>query len=102
MIAYFVHNSETQTDMIYLPEIHCFVEVDRDRMEAYISVEPDFASWSGQKCALVPPEEFGGVIATREDKGDISILNEELWKARMMAHFEDPQSPPAHPRRLNR
>lgn len=91
MIAYFVHNSETKKDFIYLPEIHCFVEVNRDRMDAYISVDPDFASWSGEKCSLVPPEEFGGVIATREDKGDVSILNEELWKERMMSYLSNPK-----------
>lgn len=90
MIAYFVHNKEKQTDMIYLPELHCFIEVNPDRMEAFISVDPDFASWSGEKCNLVPPEEFGGVIATREDKGDINILNAELWKERMMAHLGNP------------
>ena len=90
MIAYFVHNSETEKDLIYLPEIHCFVEVNRERMEAFISVNPDFSSWAGEKCSLVPPEEFGGVVATREDKGDVDILNEELWKERMMLHLGSP------------
>ena len=90
MIAYFVHNNDTDSDLIYLPDLQCFVPVDRGRMEAFISVEPDFASWSGEKCTVVTPEEFGGVIATREDKGDVCILNHELWKERMMLHLGEP------------
>jgi len=90
MIAYFVHNSDTESDLIYLPEMHCFVAVDRDRMEAFISVDPDFASWIGETCELVTPEEFGDVIATREDEGDVSVLNHELWKERLTAHLGNP------------
>lgn len=90
MIAYFVHNNDTDADLIYLPDSQCIVSVNRERMEAFISVEPDFASWSGDNCEAVSPEEFGGVIATREDKGDVCILNPELWKERMMSYLGDP------------
>ena len=90
MIAYFVHNAATESDLIYLPNMHCFLSVDRERMEAFISVNPDFSSWSGETCELVPPEELGDVIATREDQGDVTVLNPELWKQRMMAHLGSP------------
>lgn len=90
MIAYFVHNGETATDLIYLPDMHCFVSVNRERMEAFISVAPDFESWTGETCQLVQPEEFGEVIATREDKGDVCVLKPDLWKERMMLHLGSP------------
>jgi len=47
MIAYYVHDSKKETDLIVLPDMRCSVAVDAARMEAFISVNPDFASWSG-------------------------------------------------------
>ena len=45
MIAYYVHDSKKQTDLIVLPDMGCSVVVDAERLEAFISVKPDFASW---------------------------------------------------------
>jgi hypothetical protein len=90
MIAYFVHNAGKDADLIYMPDMHCFVPVDRERVEAFISVEPDFSNWAGETCELVKPEEFGEVIASREDSGDVCVLNPDLWKARMMRHLGSP------------
>ena len=90
MMAYFVHNKDTDSDLIYLPNTHCFVSVDRERLEAFISVDPDFASWTGEKCEMIAPEEFGGVIASREDKCDVNVLDPEIWRERMMKHLGNP------------
>jgi hypothetical protein len=54
------------------------------------AVKPDFANWTGMRCAQVKPEEFGTVIATRDDQGDVCILKEELWRERMLAHLGNP------------
>ena len=85
--------STTKTDSIYVPERQCSYIVDRTRMAIFISADPDFECWSGEKCIVVPPEEFGGVIALRDDNGDMSVLSPELWQQRLTAlmgeSFED-------------
>ena len=53
MIAYFVHDPQKSSDTIYLPDLGCFVPVDKTAMERFISVKPDFANWTGQACAFV-------------------------------------------------
>ena len=90
MIAYFVHDPQKSSDTIYLPDQGCFVPVDRPAMERFISVAPDFATWKGQACALVNPEEFGTVVATRDDQGDVCILQQDLWRERMFANLGNP------------
>lgn len=87
MIAYFVHQERKNMDTIYLPDLRCFVPVDKTAMERFISVKPDFASWSGQACAVVEPEEFGKVVATRDDQGDVCVIDSELWRKRMLAYL---------------
>ena len=68
----------------------CFVPVDRNAMERFISVTPDFANWTGQACAFVDPEEFGTVVATRDDQGDVCIVRQDLWRERMFANLGNP------------
>ncbi len=89
MIAYFVHDEKKGCDTIYIPDIGCFVPVDAAAMERFIAVKPDFAHWTGTACAAVAPEEFGTVIATREDPGDVCVVKPELWRARMFANLGD-------------
>jgi hypothetical protein len=91
MIAYFVHDKEKVGDTIYLPDLGCFVPVEKDAMERFISVNPDFADWTGQACTFIKPEEFGTVIATRDDQGDVCIIQPDLWRERMFAHLGHPQ-----------
>ena len=55
MIAHFVHDNKKARDTIYLPDLGCFIPVDKNAMERFISVKPDFANWTGQACALVEP-----------------------------------------------
>ena len=90
MIAYFVHDQQKASDSIYLPDLGFFVPVDTTVMERFISVKPDFANWTGQACALVNPEEFGSVVATRDDQGDVCIVRQDLWRERMFANLGNP------------
>jgi hypothetical protein len=87
MIAHFVHDRKKACDTIYLPDQGCFVPVDRPAMERFISVAPDFANWKGQACAFVTPEEFGTVVATRDDQGDVCVVRQDLWRERMFANL---------------
>ncbi len=48
MIAHFVHDPKKARDTIYLPDLGCFIPVDKNAMERFISVKPDFANWTGQ------------------------------------------------------
>ena len=86
MIAYYVHVSKKETDLIVLPDMGCSVAVDAGRMEAFISVKPDFASWSGEACGLLSPEDFGTIVASRDEGGDVCVVNHDLWRRRM-AHY---------------
>jgi hypothetical protein len=90
MIAYFVHDEQKMSDTIYLPDMGCFVPVDRAAMERFISVTPEFANWTGQACVFVKPEEFGTVVASRDDQGDVCIVQQDLWRERMFAHLGNP------------
>lgn len=90
MAAYFIHNSKTETDVIIMPDMQCSFPVDAERMEAYIAVSPKFGAWSGDACGVVDPEDFGTVVATREEGGDVCILNEDIWKERMKYYLGDP------------
>ena len=83
MLAYYVHDEKKQNDVIVIPDRECTMPVDRERLEAFISVDPLFAGWSGDTCGVVSPEDFGVVIATRDDNGDVCVINHELWRQRM-------------------
>ncbi len=86
MIAYYVHDSKKETDRIVLPDMGCSVAVDAARMEAFISVKPDFASWSGDTCGELSPEDFGTIVASRHEAGDVCVVNHDLWR-QCMAHY---------------
>ena len=86
MIAYYVHDKKKDNDLIVLPEMGCSVAVDGARLEAFISVKPEFASWSGDACGELSPEDFGTIVATRDDQGDVCVVNHDLWRRRM-AHY---------------
>ena len=83
MIAYYIHDEKKNDDIIMLPDMGCAVDVDKERMEAFISPAPAFAKWSGNTCVDVKPEDFGTVIASREEGGDVCVLKQALWQARM-------------------
>ena len=83
MIAYFVHNRENQNDTVVLPELGCSVPVDDACLKSFISAEPDFSKWSGAACGSLTPEDFGTIVAIRDDCGDVSVRNQRLWQERM-------------------
>jgi hypothetical protein len=87
MIAYFVHDDKKNADIILLPDMSCAVNVDKEKMEDFISPAPAFAKWSGNTCVDVKPEDFGAVVATREEGGDVCVLNAEIWQARMQYYM---------------
>ena len=87
MMTYFIHNNETQADSIYIPDGECFLQVDADRMKEFISETPRFVNATAEICRIVPPEEFGGVIALRDESGNVRVLNPELWYQRLIAHL---------------
>jgi hypothetical protein len=90
MLAYYVHDSETENDIIVLPDRGCRIAVDAKRLEAFISVDPNFAGWSGDACGDLSPEDFGVVIATRDDQGDVCVINHDLWRRRMEFYLGNP------------
>ena len=90
MIAYYVHDDKKEEDLIVLPDLGCTVTVTRQRMEDFISVNPDFTTWSGNSCSDLSPEDFGAVVATREDTGDVCVVNHDLWRQRMEYYLGSP------------
>lgn len=91
MIAYYVYDEKKEDDTIVLPDMGCSVSVTADIFEKFISVEPDFTEWSGDACGDVSPEDFGTVIATREDVGDVCVTHDELWRKRMFFYMNKPK-----------
>ena len=83
MIAYYVHDERKNDDVILVPDMSCAVHVDKEKMEAFISPAPAFANWSGNTCVGVKPEDFGTVVASREEGGDVCVLKAEIWQSRM-------------------
>ena len=83
MIAYFVHDGRKQSDLFVLPDMGCAVAVTPDRFETFIAPNPVFAQWSGDTCGDLSPEEMGTVVATRDELGDVCVLDHDLWRQRM-------------------
>lgn len=90
MRAYFVHDPNKDQDHMVLPDKDIVLPADRRVMNDFISPRPDFASWNGQKLHGLPPDSFGRVLATREEAGDVCILEEPLWQQRMTHHLGKP------------
>lgn len=90
MIAYFVHDDSTDRDVIFLPDAGCSVPVTRDDMSRFISARPSFATWTGNACVDLAPEDFGTVVATRDEADDVCIIDPDLWRARMARYLDAP------------
>jgi hypothetical protein len=86
MIAYYVHSPRKENDIIVIPEMAMAVPVDRDHFQEFISASPVFARWSGETCGEINPDQFGTVLATRDEAADVCVLEGDLWQARM-AHY---------------
>ncbi len=83
MVAYYIYDERKDEDIILVPDMGCAVTVDKAMMEAFISPAPVFAEWSGETCVDVKPEDFGTVIASRQEGGDVCVLKDRIWQARM-------------------
>jgi hypothetical protein len=86
MIVYYVNDSRKETDLIVLPDMGCSIAVGAGRMEAFNSVNPDFTSWSENTCGELSPEDFGTIVAGRDEGGDVGGVDHDLWRRRM-AHY---------------
>lgn len=87
MIAFFIHDEKKQLDLLVLPETDTIAPVNREILEAFIAVAPDFSEISGQRLNGLPPESFGQIVASRKSDGDVCILAEPLWHQRMASHL---------------
>lgn len=87
MKAFFIHDSKKQHDWMVVPETDYMVPVNRDIMEAFISVQPDFSKYTGNRLNGLPPETMGKIIATRTSDGDVCIVENTIWRQRMAHHL---------------
>lgn len=90
MIAYFVYNAKEDRDIVVIPESGCTAAVDGNVMTHFISAKPDFTKVTGEACSAPVPEDFGKVVATREENGDVCIRDAALWQRRMAHHLGTP------------
>lgn len=88
MEAYYIHDSQKENDLIVLPQSGCSVTVNTQRLHEFIGVKPNFSQWTGDTCGDLAPEDFGVVVATRSEEGDVCVLKQDLWRQRM-AHYLD-------------
>ncbi len=83
MKAYFVHDAKKQKDLMIIPEKDRVFAVNHHIMADFIAVAPNFSQWTGESLNGLPPDTFGSVLATREDDGDVCIIDLSLWQQRM-------------------
>ena len=91
MIAYYVYDEKKENDTIVIPDMGCSISVNADIFEKFISVSPDFTHGSGDSCGQLSPEDFGVVIASREEQGDVCVVNDEMWRKRMFFYMNQPK-----------
>ena len=89
MIAYYVHDEKKEDDLIILPQMGCRLSVDPQVFQDFISVAPSFSKWSGDACGEPDPADFGTVLATREEGGDVCVLKQDLWQSRMRHYLDE-------------
>lgn len=86
MIAYFV--TLRNQDTVVIPAREVAQPVDRTILRSFLAEDPDFATWQGEPLAGRKPEDFGKVLATREDGAPPLILDQELWNQRVLAQLK--------------
>lgn len=91
MIAYYVYDEKKENDTLVIPDMGCSISVSADIFEKFISVSPDFMKWSCDSCGQLSPEDFGIVIATRDDQGDVCVVNNKIWRKRMFFYMNQPK-----------
>ena len=83
MQVYYVYDEKKDADLVVIPEKNCMVPVDRTLMESFISVKPDFSQLQGQDLNGLPPDAMGTVLASRNEDGDVCVVEMPLWHERM-------------------
>jgi len=78
MIAYCVEKDGTP--MIVIPDTDQVLPLDQNRLEAFISVSPCFKGWIGTHHENLDVKDFGILIATRDDDGDITLQDGPRWQ----------------------
>lgn len=90
MKAFFVHDRETEQDVMVVPETDSLVAVNRSVMEEFIGVAPDFSKYTGDRLNAQAPDSIGLVVATRKSDMDVCIIDEALWQRRMAFYLDGP------------
>jgi len=88
MLAYYVHDDKKAQDYLIIPEIDLTIPVDRHIMTDFISVRPAFSQRTGVALNSLKPDAFGRIVATRDDQGDVCVVDIALWQKRMAVHLE--------------
>lgn len=91
MEAFFVHDKNKQLDLLVVPETDNIVLVNREILEGFIAVMPDFSQYSGEPLNGLKPESLGVVVATRKSEDDVCIAKMDLWHQRMGFYLNGPQ-----------
>ena len=74
-------------EFIIIPETDQVVTADSQSLKEFISPSACFKTWIGMHHEDVKPEDFGKVIASRDDDGDIRVIDEEVWKKVMLTYI---------------
>lgn len=86
MIGYYV--TQRQQDTVVIPEAGVAQKVDRTVLRRFLADDPEFATWQGEALGARTPEDFGTVLATREDDAPPTILDQARWNERVMAQLK--------------
>lgn len=86
MKAYFVHNNAY--DMVVIPDTQQAIVVESDDtlgLFAFPGDDPlDFSLWTGGPSDDHNPEDYGEIVAERDDStGALDIVDEQLWLERL-------------------
>ena len=79
MKGYFVCGNDG--DWVIIPDTKKAARVDKGRINAFCGNDPWFESWGGEKLKG-SPEDYGKVIATRNDEAPIVAHDPALWEKR--------------------
>ncbi|HEY9855090.1 MAG TPA: hypothetical protein V6D05_05080 [Stenomitos sp.] len=86
MIGYYV--TQRQQDTVVIPEAGVAQRVDRAVLRRFLADDPEFGTWEGEALGGRKPEDFGTVLATREEEAPPTILDQAHWNERVMAQLK--------------
>lgn len=86
MTGYYL--SKGHQDTVVVPERGLATRVDRAVLRQFLADDPEFSTWQGEPLGGRPLEEFGTVLATREDAAPPTIMDQARWNDRVMAQLK--------------